>query len=63
LKLFSIKLKILFSYNNKRQQTINKNKGRCTMTNLIEWEKDMDSALERAQSQNLPILLFFHNPG
>ncbi len=33
------------------------------MANSIEWEKDMDSALERAQSQNLPILLFFHNPG
>ncbi len=33
------------------------------MTNSIVWEKDMESALERAHTQNLPILLFFHNPG
>lgn len=32
------------------------------MANAIAWEKDMDSALERARAQNLPILLFFHNP-
>ena len=33
------------------------------MDNVIAWEKDMDAALEQAQKQNLPILLFFHNPG
>jgi len=32
------------------------------MADSIAWEKDMDRALERAHSQNLPILLFFHNP-
>jgi hypothetical protein len=32
------------------------------MVNSIAWEKDIDRALERARRQNLPILLFFHNP-
>jgi hypothetical protein len=32
------------------------------MAKSIVWEKDMDRALERARTQNLPILLFFHNP-
>ena len=33
------------------------------MANSITWIRDMDSALARAHSENLPILLFFHNPG
>ena len=33
------------------------------MTHTIAWEKDMDKALDMSLSQNLPILLFFHNPG
>jgi tetratricopeptide (TPR) repeat protein len=33
------------------------------MANAIAWGKDMDRALAHARSQNLPILLFFHNPG
>jgi hypothetical protein len=32
------------------------------MDKVIAWEKDMDAALDRAKKQNLPILLFFHNP-
>jgi hypothetical protein len=33
-----------------------------SMVNSITWEKDMESALQHAEKQNLPILLFFHNP-
>jgi len=33
------------------------------VANTIAWEKDMDRALELAQEHNLPVLLFFHNPG
>jgi hypothetical protein len=33
------------------------------MTNDIVWEKNMDSAIARARTQKLPVLLFFHNPG
>jgi hypothetical protein len=33
------------------------------MTNEIVWEKNMDSAIARARTQKLPVLLFFHNPG
>jgi hypothetical protein len=32
------------------------------MARSIVWEKDMDKALGRARTQDLPILLFFHNP-
>ena len=32
------------------------------MENSIAWEKDIDKALERARTQKLPVLLFFHNP-
>ncbi len=32
------------------------------MENRIKWEKDLKSALFRAQAENKPILLFFHNP-
>lgn len=32
------------------------------MTNSIVWEKDMNSAIARARTQKLPVLLFFHNP-
>jgi len=28
----------------------------------IAWEKDMEIAQKRARQENLPILLFFHNP-
>jgi hypothetical protein len=32
------------------------------MSDTIAWEKVFDRAQERAQKENLPILLFFHNP-
>jgi hypothetical protein len=32
------------------------------MANSIAWVKDMDSARKRAETEKLPILLFFHNP-
>jgi len=28
----------------------------------ISWETDIEKAHERAKSEHLPILLFFHNP-
>ena len=33
------------------------------MAETIQWLEDMETALARAQTENLPILLFFHNPG
>ena len=33
------------------------------METSISWETDMEEARKNAQAQNLPILLFFHNPG
>jgi hypothetical protein len=33
------------------------------MANKIEGIKDVDLALKKAGNRNLPILLFFHNPG
>jgi hypothetical protein len=33
------------------------------MASTITWETDMSKARERARARNLPILLFFHNPG
>jgi len=33
------------------------------MAETIQWSEDMEAALARAQTENLPILLFFHNPG
>jgi len=33
------------------------------MANFIAWEKDMSKARKLARARNLPILLFFHNPG
>lgn len=33
------------------------------MTNSITWGRDIEWALDRARRENLPILLFFHNPG
>jgi len=32
------------------------------MKDSISWETDIEKARERAKSQYLPILLFFHNP-
>jgi hypothetical protein len=32
------------------------------METSISWETDLEKARDRARSQNLPILLFFHNP-
>jgi hypothetical protein len=33
------------------------------MHHKIEWERDMDTALERAKKENKPVLLDFFNPG
>ena len=33
------------------------------METLITWETDLEEARKQAQAQQLPILLFFHNPG
>ena len=33
------------------------------MTETVEWLEDMETALAQAKTKNLPILLFFHNPG
>ncbi len=33
------------------------------MAKTIAWETSMDRALERAKSENKPILLDFFNPG
>jgi len=33
------------------------------MATTIAWERDMEQALARARQQELPVLLFFHNPG
>jgi hypothetical protein len=33
------------------------------MENTIKWETDMDTAVERARSENKPVLLDFFNPG
>ncbi len=33
------------------------------MTETVEWLEDMETALAQAKAKNLPILLFFHNPG
>jgi hypothetical protein len=33
------------------------------MTATIDWLKDMETALDKAKTEDLPILLFFHNPG
>jgi uncharacterized protein YyaL (SSP411 family) len=32
------------------------------MTQQIQWETEWDRALSRAEQENKPILLFFHNP-
>jgi hypothetical protein len=32
------------------------------MNPTISWETDIEKALKRAKSKDLPILLFFHNP-
>jgi hypothetical protein len=32
------------------------------MENQIKWERDLKSALSRAQAENKQVLLFFHNP-
>ena len=29
----------------------------------IQWEKDLDKALERANAENKPVLMDFFNPG
>jgi len=41
---------------------IRKYLGEKIMTGNITWEKDLDEALARARAQDMPILLFFHNP-
>ncbi len=33
------------------------------MADSITWLKNLDEALKHAHLQNLPVLLFFHNPG
>jgi hypothetical protein len=33
------------------------------MANIIAWENDMLKARDKSRARNLPILLFFHNPG
>jgi hypothetical protein len=33
------------------------------MTETLQWLKDMETALDQAKAKDLPILLFFHNPG
>jgi hypothetical protein len=33
------------------------------MAEAIEWLKDLETALDQAKTKDLPILLFFHNPG
>ena len=33
------------------------------MAETIQWLEDMETALAEAQTRDLPILLFFHNPG
>ena len=33
------------------------------MAETIQWLEDMETALAEAKTRNLPILLFFHNPG
>jgi len=33
------------------------------MTEAIQWFEDMETALEKARTKDIPILLFFHNPG
>lgn len=32
------------------------------MAKEIQWEKRLETALARAQRENKPILMFFHNP-
>ena len=33
------------------------------MADTIQWLDNMETALKRAKTDNLPVLLFFHNPG
>ena len=33
------------------------------MAETIQWLEDMETALVQAQTKDIPILLFFHNPG
>jgi len=33
------------------------------MAATIDWLKDMETALDQAETKEFPILLFFHNPG
>jgi hypothetical protein len=32
------------------------------MTDSIAWETEIERARKRSRTENLPILLFFHNP-
>ena len=33
------------------------------MAEAIQWLNDLETALDQAKTKDLPILLFFHNPG
>ena len=55
---YSIYLYILFIMKTKIQLG-----GGRKMAETIQWLEDMETALAEAQTKDLPILLFFHNPG
>lgn len=42
--------------------SIFKTKAPTYMTDSIAWETEMERARKRSRVENLPILLFFHNP-